>query len=52
MQGIAKIFWALGSYTLLHLKESGHAPQILINSQKLYFQGWIPENKLDWAIRF
>ena len=42
---------SLGSCTLLHLKESGCGPQILINSPELYFQGWIPENKLNWPVK-
>ena len=41
------------SFGQLHITAlKGRAPQILINSQKLCFQGWIPENKLDWAIKF
>ena len=34
--------------TLLHITESGRGPQILINSPKLYFQGWI---NLNWTMK-
>ena len=46
---VEKISSVWGKCTLLHLKESGHGPQILVNSLKLCLQGCIPENRQDWG---
>ena len=46
---VEKISSVWGKCTLLHLKESGHGPQILVNFFKLCFQGCIPVNRQDWG---